>query len=72
MFLESGDCVVFVGEFYPWYSEDKREFHRPPAKAEAILKGAIETYAQEDGRPLEEIFLHARSGFDAEEYEGFL
>lgn len=72
MFLDSGDGVVFVGEFGPWYSEEKREFHLPPDKAEALLRGAIQTYAQEDGRPLREIFLHARSGIDPEEYEGFL
>lgn len=71
MFLDSGDGVVFVGEFGPWYSEERREFHLPPDKAEALLRGTIQTYQQEDGRPLKEIFLHARSGIDAEEYEGF-
>lgn len=72
MFLDSGDGVVFVGEFGPWYSRERGEFHLPPDKAEALLRGTIETYKQEDGRPLTEIFLHARSGIDPEEYEGFL
>lgn len=72
MFLDSGDGVVFVGEFGPWYSKTRGEFHLPPDKAEALLRGTIETYKQEDGRPLKEIFLHARSGIDQEEYEGFL
>ena len=72
MFLDSGDGVVFVGEFGPWYSKERGEFHLPPEKAEALLRGTIETYKQEDGRPLKEIFLHARSGINAEEYEGFL
>ncbi|SFI37328.1 hypothetical protein SAMN04515618_1203 [Collimonas sp. OK307] len=72
MFLDSGDGVVFVGEFGPWYSKDRGEFHLPPDKAEALLRGIIETYRQEDGRPLKEIFLHARSGIDTEEYQGFL
>ncbi|MCW3641185.1 argonaute/piwi family protein [Burkholderia cenocepacia] len=72
MFLDSGDGVVFVGEFGPWYSKERGEFHLPPDKAEALLRGTIETYRQEDGRPLREIFLHARSGIDAEEYAGFL
>lgn len=71
MFLDSGDGVVFVGEFGPWYSKDRGEFHLPPGKAEALLRGVIETYRQEDGRPLKEIFLHARSGIDPEEFEGF-
>ncbi|NDV75337.1 hypothetical protein [Burkholderia cenocepacia] len=72
MFLDSGDGVVFVGEFGPWYSKERGEFHLPPDKAEALLRGTIETYRQEDGRPLKEIFLHARSGIDTEEYAGFL
>lgn len=71
MFLDSGDGVVFVGEFGPWYSAERGEFHLPPDKAEALLRGTIETYQQEDGRPLTEIFLHARSGIDLEEYGGF-
>lgn len=72
MFLDSGDGVVFVGEFGPWYSKERGEFHLPPDKAEALLRGVIDTYRQEDGRPLKEIFLHARSGIDSREYEGFL
>jgi len=72
MFLDSGDGVVFVGDFGPWYSKDRGEFHLPPEKAEALLRGTIETYKQEDGRPLKEVFLHSRSGIDREEYEGFL
>jgi hypothetical protein len=72
MFLDSGDGVVFIGEFGPWYSKERGEFHLPPEKAEALLRGTIETYKQEDGRPLKEIFLHARSGIDLGEYKGFL
>ncbi len=71
MFLDSGDGVVFVGEFGPWYSRDKGEFHLPADKAEALLRGTIKTYREQDGRPLKEIFLHARSGIDPREYEGF-
>jgi hypothetical protein len=71
MFLDSGDGVVFVGEFGPWFSKEKNEFHLPPDKAESLLKGAIETYQKQDGRPLKEIFLHARSGINKVEYEGF-
>lgn len=72
MFLDSGDGIVFVGEFGPWYSEERREFHLPPADAEKLLRGTIETYQKQDGRPLREVFLHARSGIDKDEYEGFL
>ena len=30
MFLDSGDGVVFVGDFGPWYSAERHEFHLPP------------------------------------------
>jgi hypothetical protein len=72
MFLDSGDGIVFVGEFGPWHSEERNEFHLTPAAAEKLLRGTIETYRQQDGRPLTEIFLHARSGIEQAEYQGFL
>jgi hypothetical protein len=72
MFLDSGDGIVFVGEFGPWYSEEKKEFHLKPEAAENLLRGTIETYQKQEGRPLNEIFLHARSGINKEEYKGFL
>jgi hypothetical protein len=71
MFLDSGDGIVFVGEFGPWYSEERKEFHLNAKAAEALLRGTIETYQKQDGRPLCEIFLHARSGISREEFEGF-
>ena len=71
MFLDSGDGIVFVGEFGPWYSEERKEFHLNGQAAEALLRGTIETYQKQDGRPLREIFLHARSGINKEEFEGF-
>ena len=71
MFLDSGDGIVFVGEFGPWYSPKEGEFHLPPDKAEALLRGTIATYKEQDGRPLKEVFLHAHSGISAEEYVGF-
>lgn len=71
MFLDSGDGVVFVGEYGPWYSEERKEFHLTADAAESLLRGTIETYQQQDGRELREVFLHARSGINVDEYEGF-
>lgn len=72
MFLDSGDGLVFVGDFGPWYSEEKKEFHLNKKAAKKMLEGLIKTYQEQDGRPLKEIFLHARSGIDRDEYQGFL
>jgi hypothetical protein len=71
MFLDSGDGIVFVGEFGPWYSEERKEFHLSREAAKNLLTGTIETYKKQDGRKLTEIFLHARSGLNAEEFAGF-
>ena len=71
MFLDSGDGVVFVGEFGPWYSEERKEFHLTREAARNLLTGTIETYMAQEGRELKEIFLHARSGLNSEEFEGF-
>ena len=72
MFLDSGDGVVFVGEFGPWYSPEKGEFHLSRSAAETLLRGAIKTYQDLEGRELKQVFLHARSGINEDEYQGFL
>jgi hypothetical protein len=71
MFLDSGDGIVFVGEFGPWYSDESKEFHLSRDAARDLLRGTIETYRNQDGRELKEIFLHARSGLNSEEFTGF-
>lgn len=71
MFLDTGDGVVFRGEFGPWYSPDSKEFHLNHDVARNLLKGVIDTYRQQGGKALTEIFLHSRSGFDEEELRGY-
>jgi hypothetical protein len=71
MFLSDGDGIVFRGEHGPWWSPERKQFHLPREAAYELLSGALETYREFDGRPLTEVFLHARSGIDWEEYEGF-
>lgn len=71
MFLDSGDGVVFRGEYGPWYSPTDREFHLSKNEAKKLLSGVIETYHAQGGRTLKEIFLHSRSEFNQEEIEGY-
>ena len=71
LFLDSGDGLVFVGDFGPWYSEEKKEFHLTRKAAKHLLTGALETYATQEGLPLREIFVHARSGLNDDEFKGF-
>lgn len=71
MFLDSGDGVVFRGEFGPWYSMEKREYHLSAAAAEQLLRGVLDAYEEGEGGPLAEVFLHSRSTISLEEFQGY-
>jgi hypothetical protein len=71
MFLDSGDGVVFLGEFGPWYSPKSEEFHLSADAAQKLLKGVLKTYEELNGPPLKEIFLHSRSTIFEEEFEAY-
>jgi hypothetical protein len=71
MFLDTGDGIVFLGEYGPWYSPEKNQFHLDRDGAKKLLGGILKTYAELDGKPLTEVFLHCRSSISREEFEGF-
>jgi hypothetical protein len=71
MFLDSGDGVVFLGEYGPWYSPEKNQFHLTPDASKKLLSGVLETYREFGGKPLKEIFLHCRSTLHRDEFDGF-
>jgi hypothetical protein len=71
MFLDSGDGIVFLGEFGPWYSPEKKEFHLTKEAARKLVEGVLRTYREQEGRPLKELFIHCRSRLSRGEFEGF-
>jgi hypothetical protein len=71
MFLDSGDGIVFLGQDAPLYSEKERQFHLSKVTAKRLLSGVLQTYAELDGRPLKEIFLHYRSEISGDEFTGY-
>ena len=71
MFLDSGDGVVFLGEYGPWYSPEKNQFHLSADAARQLLAGTLKTYMQLEGKPLKEVFLHSRSFISKEEFDGY-
>jgi len=71
MFLNTGDGVVFLGEYGPWYSEEKKECHLSETAAHNLLAGVLETYRSLGGKPLTEVFLHSHSVISAEEFKGY-
>jgi hypothetical protein len=71
MFLDSGDGIVFLGEFGPWYSPKYHDFHLTPHAARNLLAGVLQTYRDLGGQKLTEIFLHSRSSISSEEFAGY-
>jgi hypothetical protein len=71
MFLDSGDGIVFLGEFGPWYSPQKRDFHLTKPAARNLLEGVLRTHREQGGLTLRELFIHCRSTIHREEFEGF-
>ena len=72
MFLDSGDGIVFLGEYGPWYSPDNYQFHLSKTAAQNLLQGVLDTYQELEGKQLREVFLHSRSSISDEEFEGFM
>ncbi len=71
MFLDTGDGIVFLGDFGPWYSPRDKQFHLTKEAAYNLLAGALKTYRELEGKELTEIFLHSRSSISSEEFEGY-
>ena len=71
MFLNTGDGVVFLGEYGPWYSPETAQFRLSPKAAQNLLQGVLQTYYDSGGKPLTEIFLHSRSYISPEEFAGY-
>lgn len=72
MFLDSGDGIVFLGEYGPWYSPEYKQFHLTKDAANKLLSGVLDTYYQLQGKRLTEIFFHSRSSISNEEFEGYM
>ena len=71
MFLDSGDGIVFLGEYGPWYSSEKKRFHLSESAAYKLLDDVLSTYNSLEGKTLREVFLHSRSDINDEEFSGY-
>jgi len=71
MFLDDGDGVVFMGEEGQWYSPYDKQCHLSQQAAKTLLQGVLETYEQQHGKKLTEVFLHCRSSIDDDEWRGY-
>ena len=71
MFLNTGDGIVFLGEYGPWYSLETEQFHLSKSAAYNLLQGVLKTYEDLEGKQLKEIFLHSRSHISKAEFSGY-
>lgn len=72
MFLDSGDGVVFRGAVGPWLTDTGNEFHLPKEKAKALMAMVVDAYRRShDGEAPRELFIHGKTRFSKEEWEGF-
>ena len=72
MFLSSGEGVVFRGALGPWFHSDTKQFHLDKNAAEKLVQMVVKEYkAMHNGVPPRELFIHAKSAFTNEEWQGF-
>lgn len=71
MFLDSGDGVVFRGAVGPWKTETKGDYRLPKEKAAALMELVVAAYRKEHGAAPRELFVHGKTRFSKEEWEGF-
>ena len=73
MFLDSGDGLVFRGNIGPWYNPKTKEYHLEKTDAYDLLSRSLESFKDrpETGNYPAEVFIHAKTYFDDEEWAGF-
>lgn len=73
MFLDSGDGMVFRGNIGPWYNPKTNEYHLKKPDAVDLLSKSLESFKARSSvnKYAEEIFIHARTHFNDDEWEGF-
>jgi hypothetical protein len=72
MFLDSGDGLVFKATSGKWYNTKTKEYHLSSEAAFELMSKAIETYERRNNeRPPFQIFIHAQTYFNDEEWNGF-
>lgn len=72
MFLDSGDGVVFRGNIGPWMSKNEKSFHLDRKSACSLLSIAIKSYKEKHDVYPKELFIHGRTAFSDDEWNGFL
>lgn len=72
MFLSDGEGVVFRGALGPWFHPDRREFHLDKASARRLIDTVLNEYRIKHHAEPVELFIHAKSSFSDDEWDGFM
>jgi hypothetical protein len=73
MFIDSGDGMVFRGNIGDWFNPKTKEFHISKNDAIDMINHSLEAFKEKlgKGKYPKEIFIHAKTLFDDQEWEGF-
>jgi hypothetical protein len=71
MFLSDGEGVVFRGALGPWYNPETKQYHLDADSAYRLATTVIAEYKSQHGQEPAELFIHAQSRFDNDEWDGF-
>lgn len=71
MFLDSGDGMVFRGNLGPWYNPETKEYHLNNKDVFDLLNQSLEAFKDKSSFYPEQIFIHAKTNFNDNEWEGF-
>jgi hypothetical protein len=71
MFLDSGDGMVFRGNVGPYWNKETSEFHLLKQDAIQLISQSMEAFWDRFKFYPTEMFIHAKTYFDDNEWEGF-
>jgi len=71
MFLDSGDGVVFRGAVGNFHDPVSKTYHLNFESAQKLVEKAINAYKEKKGSLPKELFIHGKTSFSYEEWEGF-
>lgn len=73
MFIDSGDGMVFRGNIGDYFNPITKEFHITKEDAINLINHSLEAFKEKlgKGKYPKEIFIHAKTYFDDEEWDGF-
>lgn len=71
MFLSDGEGVVFRGALGPWFHPDTKQYHLDSEAAARLVGTVINEYKRRHGNDPAELFIHAQSSFNDDEWAGF-